>query len=201
MSTTRLRLRGGTNVLEAEEYLTRSGDRATVVALRPRLIGIAEYLRSFRNKEGLLQRLPRWVFVEWSAANYLVQDLNYPSNMMYAEVLDALDRLFGRPDMAEEARHVRELVRRQSWNGKWFCDNARFSPEGKPVPTGICTETCQYYAFYFKTATPETHPELWKTLTWPSGRAPCGSTTGRPRAATTASRATPRPSSTATCWA
>ena len=151
-------------VLEAEEYLARTGDRTTVDALKPRLIGIAEYLRTFRNKEGLLQRLPRWVFVEWSAANYLVQDLNYPSNMMYAEVLDALDRLYGRPDMAEEARHVREEVRRQSWNGRWFCDNARFSPEGKPVPTGICTETCQYYAFYFKTATPETHPELWKTL-------------------------------------
>ena len=26
------------------------------------------------------------------------------------------------------------------------------------------TETCQYYAFFFETATPETYPELWKTL-------------------------------------
>ena len=31
--------------------------------------------------------------------------------------------------------------------------------------TDNTTEVCQYYAFYFNTATPESYPELWQTLT------------------------------------
>ena len=30
--------------------------------------------------------------------------------------------------------------------------------------SGESTETCQYYAFFFKTATPKSHPELWAKL-------------------------------------
>jgi alpha-L-rhamnosidase len=59
---------------------------------------------------------------------------------------------------------VRETIRKQSWNGKWFCDNAVRQKDGSLKLSGECTETCQYYAFYFRTATPKTHPELWKTL-------------------------------------
>ena len=151
-------------VLEVEEYLARSGDRATVDALRPRLEGIVEFLRQCMNADGLLQNLPSWIFVEWSAANKLVRDVNYPSNMACAEVLDVMDRLYGRPDYAAEAAAMRETIRRQSWTGKWFCDNAVVQPDGSLKLSGHCTETCQYYAFFFRTATPKTHPELWRTL-------------------------------------
>ena len=151
-------------IVEVEEYLARSGDRTTVDALRPRLEGIVELLRQYKNTDGLLQNLPSWIFVEWSAANKLVRDVNYPSNMAFAEVLDVMDRLYGRPDYAAEAAEMRETIRRQSWTGKWFCDNAVIQPDGSLKLSGHCTETCQYYAFFFKTATPETHPELWRTL-------------------------------------
>ena len=151
-------------VLEVEEYLQRSGDRATVDALRPRLVAFVDYLKTFRNPDGLLEKLPSWVFVEWSRANKLVQDVNYPSNMTWAEVLDAMDRLYGMPELAAEAAKVRETVRRQSWTGKWFCDNAVRQADGTLKLSGECTETCQYYAFFFRTATPKTHPDLWKTL-------------------------------------
>lgn len=151
-------------VLEMDEYLARSGDRATVDALRPRLEKLIAFLRTFRNADGLLEKLPSWVFVEWSHANDLVQDVNYPSNMTWAEVLDCMDRLYNLPDCAAEARKVRETVRKQSWTGRWFCDNAKRQADGSLKLTGECTETCQYYAFAFKTATPETYPELWNTL-------------------------------------
>ncbi len=151
-------------VFEVEEYLARSGDRETVEALKPRLEALIDYLHSFRNSDGLLEHLPQWVFVEWSHANRLVQDVSYPSNMAFAEALDVMDRLYGRPDLAAEAVAMRETIRRQSWTGKWFCDNAVRQADGSLKPSGVCTETCQYYAFFFGTARPETHPELWRTL-------------------------------------
>ena len=151
-------------VIEVDEYLARSGDRSTVDALKPRLVKLVDYLKTFRNSDGLLEKLPAWVFVEWSEANNLVQDVNYPSNMTWAEVLDCMDRLYGMPDLADEARRVRETVRKQSWTGRWFCDNAIRQPDGSLKLSGKCTETCQYYAFMFKTATPERDPELWRTM-------------------------------------
>jgi len=151
-------------VLETEEYLRRSGDRATVDRLRPRFEKLIAYLWTFRNGDGLLEKLPSWVFVEWSRANKLVQDVNYPSNMTWAGVLDAMARLYGRTDLADEARRVRETVRRQSWTGKWFCDNAVRQKDGSLKLSGECTETCQYYAFFFDVATKELHAGLWKTL-------------------------------------
>ena len=151
-------------VIEVEEYLKRSGDRATVDALKPRLVAFIDYMKTFRNSDGLLEKLPSWVFVEWSKANVLVQDVNYPSNMTWAEVLDVMNRLYGMPELASEAEKVRETVRRQSWTGEWFCDNAVRQADGTLRLSGERTETCQYYAFFFRTATPKTHPKLWKML-------------------------------------
>lgn len=150
--------------LETGEYLQRTGDRATVDALRPRLEKLVKFLQTFRNKDGLLEKLPSWVFVEWSRSNKLVQDVNYPSNMTWADVLETMDRLYGRPDLAAEAKRVRAEVLRQSWTGQWFCDNAVRQKDGTLKLSGECTETCQYYAFFHKVATPQSHPALWKTL-------------------------------------
>jgi len=151
-------------VLETDEYLARSGDRATVEKLRPRLEKLVAYLQTFRNSDGLLEKLPSWVFVEWSRCNRLVQDVNYPSNMTWADTLDAMNRLYGRSDLAAEAARVRAKIKEQSWNGTWFCDNAVRQKDGSLKLSGECTETCQYYAFFHKVATPESHPDLWRTM-------------------------------------
>jgi len=153
-------------VLQLDEYAReRGGDREMVARFKPRLVKLIEFLKRYRNADGLLERLPRWVFVEWSQANKLVQDVNYPSNMTWAETLDAMDRLYGMPELAAEAKRVRETVRKQSWTGEWFCDNAVRQKDGTLKLSGECTEACQYYAFLFKTATPELYPELWRRLT------------------------------------
>ncbi len=151
-------------VIQVGEYLERSGDRAMVDALRPRLEKLVTFLWQYRNADGLLEKLPSWVFIEWSKANEYVQDVSYPSNATWAEVLDAMDRMYGRPDLAAEARRVRETIRRQSWTGTWFCDNAVRQKDGTLKPSGHCTETCQYYMFMFGVATKESHPALWNTL-------------------------------------
>ena len=44
-------------------------------------------MEKYENGDGLLQNLPSWNFVEWSAANDWINDVNYPTNFLYAEVL------------------------------------------------------------------------------------------------------------------
>ena len=150
-------------VVELEEYLDRSGDRALVEALQPRVMKLLKYFERFKNSDGLLEKLESWVFVEWSAANSFVQDVNYPSNMLYARALAAAGRLYGRPDLLSQAQQVREVIRKQSFDGKFFVDNA-LRKDGKLSPTTNRTEVCQYFAFFFGIATKESHPELWQIL-------------------------------------
>lgn len=152
-------------VIQLDEYLReRQGDRAMVDRMKPRLVKLVEFLKRYRNSDGLLENLPRWIFLEWSQANKLVRNVNYPSNMTWAEVLDCMDRMYGMPELAIEAKRVREKIRKQSWTGEWFCDNAVRQPDGTLKLSGECTETCQYYAFFFKTATSDRYPKLWKRL-------------------------------------
>ena len=150
-------------VIELEEYLHRSGDRKTVDLLRDRIYGLVDCFKPYLNEDGLLEKLSSWVFVEWSAANSFVQDVNYPSNMLYAGMLDAAGRLYGDESLRYQAESVREAVRARSFDGKWFCDNA-VRRDGVLERTDNHTEVCQYYAFYFNVATPETYPDLWNTL-------------------------------------
>ena len=150
-------------VVELEEYLARSGDRQTVDALRPRVLRLFDYFKKFRNDDGLLEKLESWVFVEWSAANSFVQDVNYPSNMLYAKALDAAGRMYGLSELTDDAERIRETIRRQSFEAGFFADNAQ-RIHGKLQVTTNRTEVCQYFAFYFDVAKPETHSELWQRL-------------------------------------
>ncbi|MHB8901262.1 MAG: alpha-L-rhamnosidase-related protein [Thermoguttaceae bacterium] len=150
-------------VLEVEEYLARSGDQVMIDALRRRIYQLMDYFRKFENDDGLLEKLEAWVFVEWSEANKFVQDVNYPSNMLYAAALAAAGRIYHDPDLVAKADKIRQVIRRQSYDGQFFVDNA-VRKEGKLEVTRNRSEVCQYFAFYFDVASPETDPELWKIL-------------------------------------
>lgn len=150
-------------VVELEEYLARSGDRETVAALRPRVLKLFEYFKPFRNSDGLLEKLASWVFVEWSPANSFVQDVNYPSNMLYARALAAAGAMYDLPELTADAERIRQVIRRQSFDGSFFVDNAK-RRDGQLVVTTNRSEVCQYFAFFFGVATPESHSQLWQTL-------------------------------------
>jgi alpha-L-rhamnosidase len=151
-------------VVELEEYLARSGDREMVDALKLRVLKLFDYFAPFKNEDGLLEKLDSWVFVEWSKANELVQDVNYPTNMLYAGALASAGRLYNLPSLIEEAEKIKAVIRQQSFDGQFFVDNA-VRNEGKLKLTNNRTEVCQYYAFFFDVASPKTHPELWTILT------------------------------------
>ncbi len=151
-------------VVELGEYLERSGDRALVDALQPRVMALLDYFKPFENRDGLLEKLESWVFVEWSAANNFVQDVNYPSNMLYAGMLDTAARLYGRDDLRDKAAALRETIRKQSCKGGLFYSDNALRKDGALTVTDNTTEVCQYFAFYFGVATPERDAELWRAL-------------------------------------
>ena len=151
-------------VVQLEEYLHRSGDRQLVDALKPRVMALHDYFKHYENSDGLLEKLDSWVFVEWSAANDFVQDVNYPTNMLYAGMLDAMGRIYNQPELNENAAAIRQTIRSQALKGLFFSDNAVRDGKGALAVTDNRTETCQYYAFFFGVATPESDPELWRVM-------------------------------------
>ena len=155
-------------VLELREYLDRTGDRALVDALKKRVYDLAAYFRRYENEDELLENLDGWIFLEWSRANDadVVAGVNYPTNMTYAGTLRAIGELYGDGELVEKADRIIETVRRQSYDADkgFFTDNA-VRRDGRLTSTGVTTEVCQYYAFFFGAGTPELYPELWRRLT------------------------------------
>lgn len=150
-------------VLQLEEYDQRTGDTAFVQAFEKRVMELLDYFKDFENEDGLLENLQSWVFVEHSKANDFVQDVNYPSNALYAQTLEVAGRLFHYPELEKKAEAVRKVIRAQSYDGTFFVDNA-VREKGKLKVTGNHTEVCQYYMFYFNVATLEKYPELFEKL-------------------------------------
>ncbi len=150
--------------LELREYLARTGDRLLVDEAKEKMYSLLSYFKRFENERGLLEKLESWVFVEWSMANKLVQDVSFPSNMLYAEFKLVLAALYGDAALAREGEALKETIRKMAMTPSgFFTDNAH-RVDGVLVPSGERTEACQYYAFYFGIATPESHPVLWDTL-------------------------------------
>lgn len=152
-------------VLELEEYQKRSGDCNLIAQAKKRVYGLLDYFSAFENEDGLLERLDKWVFVEWSRANDadVVQDINFPSNMLYMKMLYAISKLYGDDGLAKKAEHLRSVLRNRSRKGIFYTDNERRTSEGLVNP-GNCTEVCQYYAFFTGVATKQEDSELWEIL-------------------------------------
>lgn len=150
-------------LIQLEQYLIRSGDHDMVEAFRPRVLKLLDYFKAFQNSDGLLEKLDGWIFIEWSKSNDYVNDVNYPANMLYAAALAAVGRIYDLPQRIQQAEAIRKVIRAQSYDGEFFVDNA-MRTAGQLIPTHNRTETCQYYALYFETASFESYPKLWETL-------------------------------------
>jgi len=152
-------------LLELEEYRRRTGDEEMIRAYRPKVEQMLSWFKKHINSEGLLEIHGAWMFIDASRSNGLTQDVSYPTNMLYAAALEAVDRLYGMPELSEKAARLRRLVLERSYDEKqgFFVDNAVWE-DGILKNTGYCTESAQYYAFLFGGATPQSHPELWSRL-------------------------------------
>jgi alpha-L-rhamnosidase len=135
-------------ILEVCEFLCERHTEADKELFRESVMGIINFLSSYENELGLLENLPSWNFVEWSAANNWVNDVNFPTNFLYAEVLSSAFTLYGDASMLDKAKKIRQASVSLSFNGEVFCDNA-VRVNGILVPTKNTSEACQYYAALF----------------------------------------------------
>ena len=149
--------------IELNDRMSRTEDMSIAEKAKPKLYSLAKYFEKLENSDGLLENLKGWVFVEWSKANSFVNGVNYPSNMLYSMFLDAVANLYGDGSFAEKAEKVRTTVCKNSFDGEFFHDNA-VREDGILKLTDNISETCQYYAFFSKTASKDKYHELWAKL-------------------------------------
>ncbi len=136
-------------ILEVEEYINKRNKNADKELFRDSVYGILDFLSQYENKDGLLQNLPGWNFVEWSTANEWVQDVNYPTNFLYAEVLRAVSRLYKDSTLLKKASLVAKTAEKLSFDGEVFIDNAVIDENGMLQNTHNSSEAGQYYAILF----------------------------------------------------
>ena len=156
-------------VIELEEYLGRTGDRGLVDLAKDKISALMRWFEKYENEYSLLEDLDGWVFVEWSKSNELIKNVNFPTNMLYAMMLRSVCRLYGDRSAGEKADKIEKAINELSPIGIFYCDNALRGDDGQLHLSGKITETCQYYAFFCGTATPEENPELWKALLYDFG--------------------------------
>ncbi len=135
-------------VLEVCEFLTERSTGTDKELFRASVMGVLSFLEQYENELGLLENLPSWNFVEWSTANKWVNDVNFPTNFLYAAVLDAAYKLYGGDELPKKAANVRKNAIALSFDGEVFTDNA-MRENGALVRTRHCSEACQYYAALF----------------------------------------------------
>lgn len=153
-------------ILELEKYANRWGRDEIIEQSKTKVDGLLEYFADKENEFGVLENLDGWVFVEWSAANDLnhIQGVNIPSNICYAATLKAAARLYGYEKLLKKAERIELFVKERAYDGNFFVDNLVRNKKGDLVQTGVLTETCQYYAFWFGCAKKEEYPKLYEEL-------------------------------------
>ncbi len=150
-------------ILQLKEYLIRSNDIDLINRFESKIHKLLGFFANYENEDGLLEAVPGWNFIEWSKANDLVEGLSYPTNMLYSKALKSASELYKNDEYARKSEKVKNEVLKQSFNGKFFIDNAK-RVDGKLVLGKEISEVCQYYAFFMDVATKESHKELYNKL-------------------------------------
>ena len=136
-------------VLELNDYFNKRGRGDRKNDFKDQLYRLLGYFKRFENEYGLLEKLPFWNFLEWSKLNQRVHDVSWPTNMLYAEVLNIIGNLYGDEELIKKSADLRDTVRNMSFNGKMFLDRAMRQEDGSLKNTEELSETTQYYALRF----------------------------------------------------
>lgn len=155
-------------ILQLKDYYKRTNDDIFINRAKNKVYNILNYFKDFENEYGLLEKLEGWKFVEWSKANEFVDDVNYPTNMMYYASLNAVAELYGDTELTNKSEKLKDIIIEKSFNGEFFVDNAVYV-DGVLTNTSNTTEVCQYYAFFTKVATPAAFKKLFDVLVWDFG--------------------------------
>ncbi|MCI8388420.1 MAG: hypothetical protein HFE63_08170 [Clostridiales bacterium] len=133
-------------IMELGGFEERGGDTAPFAQLVENTVN---YFAGFENSDGLLEKLPFWNFVEWTRANNWVQDVNYPTNMLYCGMLRVAAKILSKPELNKKADKIRNEIVRQSFDGKLFRDHAIRNENGELIVQEDRSAICQHEAMFF----------------------------------------------------
>ena len=136
-------------VLQLNDYFCKRGHIGKKDDFKNQLYALLGYFKKYENEYGLLEKLPGWNFVEWSRLNQRVQDVSWPTNMLYSEVLLIVGELYGDEELTKRANALKSTIRNMAFNGKLFLDRAMRREDGTLANTDELSETTQYYALRF----------------------------------------------------
>lgn len=139
-------------VLEIDEYINSRRGVIDGGLLKKQFYDILTWFEENENEYGLLEDLDGWNFVEWSAVNNRVYNVSYPTNMLYAKMLEVIGRIYNRDDIKGKADVLRKKIREMAFDGKLFCDRAVRTHDGELENTDERSEVTQYYALISDTA-------------------------------------------------
>ncbi len=153
-------------IMEISKYANVYGKDKIVVAAKENVLRTLRFFEKYENEIGLLENLEGWVFVEWSEANAPshICGVNIPSNIAYAACLFEAGTLYGNPLFIQKATHIRQKIKELAFDGTFFVDNLVRDKNGRLKQSGLLTEVCQYYAFWFDCISVSDYPVLYDTL-------------------------------------
>lgn len=136
-------------ILEVEEYVHKRGHEKEKELFKNSIDGLLSFYARHENSDGLLEDLPSWNFVEWSAANSWTQNVNYPTAFLYAAALEATYKLWGEEKLLEKSNRIRKIAIEQSFRDGLFRDHAIRKENGELELLSDTSEIAQYYAILF----------------------------------------------------
>lgn len=138
-------------ILQWAEYLKKTEDYKFANEFKDKIYQLVKFFDKYINEYGLLENLDGWIFVEWSICNDVAYrtGVNFPTNILYAEVLKKVGQLYGDQEFVCRGNNIREQILKMSYNGEFFTDNAiRINGKLSRCDDHI-SETCQYYMLFF----------------------------------------------------
>lgn len=151
-------------VIELKEYYNRTGDRVLIHKAQCKVEKLLEYFKRYENEDGMLEHLDGEEMIEWSETKKYMKDVNFPTNMMYATVLEYVAEMYDAPAYLSKAKLLREKIYDMSYFNGFFHDHAIRKADGTLEVQKDVSECGQYFAFFFGMANKETCKELWDTL-------------------------------------
>lgn len=151
-------------VLELGDYYRRSKDDVLIQKAKTKVDELLQYFKKYENEYGLLECLDGVQMIEWSESKKYMDDVNFPTNMLYAKMLEDIGEMYQDEEALMKAEALKKQIFQMSFQDGFFVDNAIRKEDGSLEVTRNMSECCQYFAFFTGLADLNNCKDLWNVL-------------------------------------
>ena len=151
-------------VVELHDYYMRTKDEPLIWLAKSRVDALLSYFEAYENEYGMLEQLDGINMLEQSETKEYMQDVNFPTNMLYALMLECVSNLYGNAEAGKKAEALKKDIYEMSFQNGFFLENAVRNESGELEVTDKISECGQYFAFITGVADLERNEALWDIL-------------------------------------